>query len=307
MPLRRSDRRPIVGLSAQQKYDLLLKGGHVIDRAEPDQRGSRRRDRERQGRGRRRQHRSDRRAQSRRCLRTTTSRRGSWTFTSTSSPAPANADPTPATTASIPTASRCDQASPPSSMPDPRAGGASRTSRIASSIAPGRACWRCSTSSATACAATSSSRTWPTWKPSRPRTWRCATRAWSSASRRAHYAGPEWAPVERAVEAGTQANIPVMVDFGANRPERPMAELVTKKLRPGDIYTHAYSGLRDELDRLRPREPGHVGRPQARRDLRRRPRRRQLCVADCGARDERGLPSRFDFHRSPHRQHELRA
>src|SRR5262245_56177687 len=28
----------------------------------------------------------------------------------------------------------------------------------------------------------------------------------------AHYAGPEWAPVERAVEAGTLANIPVMVD-----------------------------------------------------------------------------------------------
>ena len=43
-----------------------------------------------------------------------------------------------------------------------------------------------------------------------------------------------------------------MVDFGANRPERPMAELVTKKLRPGDIYTHAYSGLRDELDDVRP-------------------------------------------------------
>jgi len=33
----------------------------------------------------------------------------------------------------------------------------------------------------------------------------------------AHYAGPEWAPVERAVEAGTRANVPVMVDFGANR------------------------------------------------------------------------------------------
>src|SRR5262245_39764459 len=62
----------------------------------------------------------------------------------------------------------------------------------------------------------------------------------------AHYAGPEWAPVERAVEAGTAANIPVMVDFGANRPERPMSELVTRKLRPGDIYTHVYSGLRNE-------------------------------------------------------------
>jgi dihydroorotase len=63
----------------------------------------------------------------------------------------------------------------------------------------------------------------------------------------AHYQGPEWAPVERAVEAGTRANVPVMVDFGAGRPERPVAELVTRKLRPGDIYTHVYSGLRGEL------------------------------------------------------------
>jgi dihydroorotase len=69
----------------------------------------------------------------------------------------------------------------------------------------------------------------------------------------AHYRGPEWAPVERAVEAGTTANIPVMVDFGAGRPERPIEELLTKKLRPGDIYTHVFSGLRRELDR-----PGHL-------------------------------------------------
>ncbi len=69
----------------------------------------------------------------------------------------------------------------------------------------------------------------------------------------AHFSGPEWTPVEQAVEAGTIANIPVMVDFGSNRKERPMSELVTKKLRPGDIYTHCYSGLRDELD-----ASGHV-------------------------------------------------
>ena len=69
----------------------------------------------------------------------------------------------------------------------------------------------------------------------------------------AHYAGPEWAPVERAVEAGTLAGLPVMVDFGAGRPERPVGELVTKKLRPGDIYTHVYSGLRGEQD-----PSGHV-------------------------------------------------
>jgi dihydroorotase len=69
----------------------------------------------------------------------------------------------------------------------------------------------------------------------------------------AHYAGPEWTPVERAVEAGTLAKIPVMVDFGAKKPERPLSDLVTRKLRPGDIYTHMYSGLRGELD-----PSGHV-------------------------------------------------
>jgi dihydroorotase len=69
----------------------------------------------------------------------------------------------------------------------------------------------------------------------------------------AHYSGPEWTPVEHAVEAGMLADIPVMVDFGANRPERPMSELVTRKLRPGDIYTHVYSGLRNEQD-----SSGHV-------------------------------------------------
>ena len=64
----------------------------------------------------------------------------------------------------------------------------------------------------------------------------------------AHYAGPEWTPVERAVEAGTAANIPVMVDFGDFRPERPFQELVTKKLRPGDIYTHTYLDAVPMLD-----------------------------------------------------------
>jgi dihydroorotase len=64
----------------------------------------------------------------------------------------------------------------------------------------------------------------------------------------AHYSGPEWTPVERAVEAGTLADVPVMVDFGAKRAERPLAELVTRKLRSGDIYTHVFSGLRGEQD-----------------------------------------------------------
>jgi dihydroorotase len=64
----------------------------------------------------------------------------------------------------------------------------------------------------------------------------------------AHFGGPEWTPVEQAVIAGTKANLPVMVDFGADRPTRPLYDLLTKKLRPGDIYTHMYSGLRQEQD-----------------------------------------------------------
>jgi dihydroorotase len=60
--------------------------------------------------------------------------------------------------------------------------------------------------------------------------------------------GPEFTPVERAVEAGALAKIPVMVDFGRVYPQKSLAELLTKKLRPGDIYTHVYSGLRGELD-----------------------------------------------------------
>ncbi|WP_263383803.1 amidohydrolase/deacetylase family metallohydrolase [Granulicella arctica] len=64
----------------------------------------------------------------------------------------------------------------------------------------------------------------------------------------AHFAGPEWTPVEQAVIAGTKANIPVMVDFGVDRPTRPIYDLMTQKIRPGDIYTHMYSGIRQEQD-----------------------------------------------------------
>ncbi|MBM3734348.1 MAG: amidohydrolase/deacetylase family metallohydrolase [Acidobacteria bacterium] len=63
----------------------------------------------------------------------------------------------------------------------------------------------------------------------------------------AHYRHKDWTAVENAVKAGTLADIPVMVDFGSNHPERPIRALFMEKLRPGDIYTHAFSGLRDEL------------------------------------------------------------
>ena len=74
----------------------------------------------------------------------------------------------------------------------------------------------------------------------------------------AHYMGHEWEPTDRAVEAGRQANIPVMIDFGGADPTLSIRELFFDHLRPGDIFTHAYANLGsresivDEQGTLRP-------------------------------------------------------
>jgi len=57
----------------------------------------------------------------------------------------------------------------------------------------------------------------------------------------AHYSGPEWEPVDRAVQAGEMAGIPVMVDFGGNIPPLSLESLLMEHLRPGDILTHAFA------------------------------------------------------------------
>jgi dihydroorotase len=59
----------------------------------------------------------------------------------------------------------------------------------------------------------------------------------------AHYSGYDWTPTERVVEAGKQADMPVIIDFGGARPALSLEELFMRKLRPGDIYTHAYAKL----------------------------------------------------------------
>lgn len=56
----------------------------------------------------------------------------------------------------------------------------------------------------------------------------------------AHYEAPDWKSVDAAVKAGTLAKLPVMVDFGYFPAERPYWQLVTERLRPGDISTHCY-------------------------------------------------------------------
>jgi dihydroorotase len=64
----------------------------------------------------------------------------------------------------------------------------------------------------------------------------------------AHYSAPNWIAVDRAVEAGNLAGVPIMVDFGRFTSERPFEELVGKHLRPGDMYTHTYLAAVPMLD-----------------------------------------------------------
>lgn len=59
----------------------------------------------------------------------------------------------------------------------------------------------------------------------------------------AHYEGHDWTPADRAIEAGTLAGIPVMIDFGGSKPPLPIEELFLKHLRPGDIFTHCFGQL----------------------------------------------------------------
>lgn len=65
----------------------------------------------------------------------------------------------------------------------------------------------------------------------------------------AHFEPAEWIPVDRAVEAGRITNKPVIIDFGGgDHPPLSIEELYFNHLRPGDIYTHAFT----ELNRREP-------------------------------------------------------
>jgi dihydroorotase len=63
----------------------------------------------------------------------------------------------------------------------------------------------------------------------------------------AHYSAKGWPAVDGAVKAAQITGLPVMIDFGSINEERNINTLFMDKLRPGDIYTHCYSGLRQEV------------------------------------------------------------
>jgi dihydroorotase len=64
----------------------------------------------------------------------------------------------------------------------------------------------------------------------------------------AHFAKPGWAAIDRAVEAGRRARVPVMVDDKIfTNAQRTTQEELLEHLRPGDIHTHMYNDRQIEL------------------------------------------------------------
>jgi dihydroorotase len=71
----------------------------------------------------------------------------------------------------------------------------------------------------------------------------------------AHWRQPTFTAVERAIAAGRLADLPVMVDFGSFTPERPYQQMVLELFRPGDMSTHFYrvpAPLLDENEKMLP-------------------------------------------------------
>jgi len=58
----------------------------------------------------------------------------------------------------------------------------------------------------------------------------------------AHYWG-DFTQVDKAVEAGKLADVPVMVDFGEHDPPNSIKSLFLEHLRPGDMFTHTFANI----------------------------------------------------------------
>jgi dihydroorotase len=73
----------------------------------------------------------------------------------------------------------------------------------------------------------------------------------------AHYWG-DFTQVDKAVEAGKLANVPVMIDFGEHDPPNSIKSLFLEHLRPGDMFTHTFANISqresvvDENGRVKP-------------------------------------------------------
>ena len=57
-----------------------------------------------------------------------------------------------------------------------------------------------------------------------------------------HYRGNDFTPIKRAIAAGNITKKPIIVDFGSSTPKLSIEDLFLKYFRPGDIFTHTFSG-----------------------------------------------------------------
>lgn len=70
-----------------------------------------------------------------------------------------------------------------------------------------------------------------------------------------HYHGTDWSPIDRALEAGRIANVPLLLE--CHLPEFPLEELLAR-MRPGDIVSHSFgkvsdrSSILDEEGKIQP-------------------------------------------------------
>jgi dihydroorotase len=66
----------------------------------------------------------------------------------------------------------------------------------------------------------------------------------------AHFTSPDFTNVDRGVAAGKLANMPVMIDFGGTKPRLSLYSLLMERLRPGDIFTHTFGELLDTKEAI---------------------------------------------------------
>ena len=70
----------------------------------------------------------------------------------------------------------------------------------------------------------------------------------------AHYMGPGWEPLDRGIQAAEENGVFVMVDQSPIH-TRPMSDMILEHLRPGDMVTHCYAlskPMTDIHDKVKP-------------------------------------------------------
>ena len=74
----------------------------------------------------------------------------------------------------------------------------------------------------------------------------------------AHYSGRDWTPVKLAEEAAKLSDMPLMVDLGGAMPALSLDTLFMQVFRPGDIFTHCFAQLGASRQSLVDPETGKI-------------------------------------------------